>query len=170
MALVVIRSAPVLRQIRRIDGRAEKVLSHVVHRLRERIRHAIVAPCGRTLHERDVQPVIVRLGLRRVLTVVGVVRIGTAPVIGSGRRTGRNVLIYLDDEVRRRARIGNRRSRCRAGRFDARLPRWPAAECAFWRSRSIVVRLTNVTDGTAAGRMFGKTGAPACVGERLMPI
>jgi hypothetical protein len=32
---------------------------------------------------------------------------------------------------------------------------------------SIVVRLNSVTDGTAALRMFGKTGAAACVGDRL---
>ncbi len=37
-------------------------------------------------------------------------------------------------------------------------------------SGSIVVRLTSVTVGTTALRMFGKTGAPACVGDRLTPI
>src|SRR6476469_5624872 len=38
-------------------------------------------------------------------------------------------------------------------------------EYAFCRSRSIVVRLTSVTLGTGAGRMFGNAGAPACAGE-----
>ena len=33
-----------------------------------------------------------------------------------------------------------------------------------------MVRLTSVTDGTGAVRMFGKTGAPAWVGDRLMLI
>ena len=35
---------------------------------------------------------------------------------------------------------------------------------------SIVVKFTSVTSGTGAGRTFGKTGAPACVGDRLTLI
>src|SRR5260221_2744589 len=41
-------------------------------------------------------------------------------------------------------------------------------EYAFCIAGFIVVRLGSVTDGTTAARMFGKTGAPACVGDRLM--
>jgi hypothetical protein len=37
---------------------------------------------------------------------------------------------------------------------------------AFCRPRSIVVRLGRVASGIGAARMFGNTGAPACVGDR----
>src|SRR5688572_14205267 len=43
-------------------------------------------------------------------------------------------------------------------------------ECAFWRCRSIVVRFESVTDGTGPLRMFGKTGAPAWVGDNETPV
>ena len=43
-------------------------------------------------------------------------------------------------------------------------------EYAFCRSRSIVVRLTSVTEGTDAWQDVGEHRRPACVGERLTPI
>ena len=49
----------------------------------------------------------------------------------------------------------------------SRLPWMDEAFCMFG---FMVVRLTRVTVGTTAGRMFGKTGAPDCVGDRLTLI
>ena len=170
MPLVVVRASPVLRQVERVDGRAEEELAEVVHRLRQRVRDAVVAPSRRPLHERDVQAVVVGLADRRVLAVVRVVRVRPAAVVGARGDAARHVLIHRHQQVQPAQVLIADADGGALARSAARPRRSPAASTRSADSRSIVVRFTSVTDGTTPLRMFGNAGAPACVGDRLTPI
>ena len=99
MPLVVVGPCPVLREVERVDGRAEERLSHVVHRLRIRVGDPVLAPAGRPLHERHVEAVVVGLRLGGVLAVVRVGRVRAAAVVVAGRHAARHVLVDGQDEV-----------------------------------------------------------------------
>ena len=127
MPLVVVRSTPVPHDVRRVDGRAEERLADVVHRLRERVGQSNARPGRRPLDERDVQPVIVGIGERRILVVVPV---GGSPA-GSRcscqlprrwRRSGSRT-----SAGSRRGCTDSRRSRCGSRRAIAPLRCSPAS-------------------------------------------
>ena len=82
----------------------------------------------------------------------------------------RHVLIDRHDQVQPAQVLVADADRAALRRAAARPRRSPAASTRSACSRSIVVKLTSVTDGTARARMFGNTGAPACVGDRLTLI
>ena len=166
MALVVVGASPVLREIGRIDRRAEEDFADVVHRLRQRVRHAIVPQPVRALRQRHVQAVIVRVADRRVLAVVGVDRIRPAAVVVAGRHARRHVLVDRHQQVAAlQVLIAGADRRALAELLldlGARLLRLGVLQVAIHR-RQVGQR----DQRHGGGRMFGNTGAPACVGDRL---
>src|SRR5215510_14918791 len=99
MALIVIRTSIIAPDVEIIDGRAEEELANIVQRLGKGVGDAIAPPSHGPLQEGYVQSVIMRIGKRRVLTVVRVIRIRTAPIVRSGRDTGRDVLVHGHDQM-----------------------------------------------------------------------
>ena len=169
MPLVVVRSAPVLREIEGIDRRAEEELADVVHRLRRACTRRGTGPtrAGRC-SERQVQAVVVGVARRRILAVVARSRdSGRQPLLVPAATQRRHVLVDRHQQVAPAHVLIADADRAARGQSAARLRRSPGASTRSAGRGSIVVRLGSVTDGTTPLRMLGKTGAPACAGDRL---
>ena len=99
VALIVVGAAIVLPDIEIVDRRAEEELADIVERLRIRVGNTIAAPARRPLNKRDMQAVVVRIGERRILAVVAVVRIRTASIVVPGGDAGRHILIDRNNQM-----------------------------------------------------------------------
>ena len=168
MPLIVVGASPVLREVGRIDRRAEEHLADVVHRLRQRVRHAVLAPAcapaapatraGRDSSSR--RPTSTGCCWRRS---------------GFGRQP-----LLLPDATQRRDVLVDRHQQLAALQvLIAGADRRALAELLLDLGADLAASTRSAgrdpsSSGSAAspagsrrGRMFGNTGAPACVGDRL---
>ena len=168
MPLVVVRASPVLREVERIDRRAEERLADVVHRLRQRVGDAVAAPSRRPLHERDVQPVVVRTRPPRSTgccsrssgsagsrcCVPAATQVGTFWLIGHDQVQAAQVLVADADRASRSP------SCCSTSTLA----------CAGVGVLQVPIHRREVDERRPMGRRrsgcSGNTGAPACVGRQ----
>ena len=144
--LIVVGTPPVLRQVGRIDRRTEEELADVVHRLRQRVRHAVVTPPLRALRQRHVQR---RGSSTRRPTSTGCCwrswdSDGSHCCCPDATQR-RHVLIHRHQQVAHLAGIGSPRAMVVRSPSCCSISILAWREIAFWSSRSIVVRLGSVT-------------------------
>src|SRR5215813_3029769 len=98
MPLVIVGAPVVLPEVVGVDRRAEEELTHIVQRLRVGVGDAKAAPSHGPLYKGNVQAIVVGVRQRRILAVVGVVRIRAASVVIPGCGAGGHILIDGNDE------------------------------------------------------------------------
>ena len=170
MPLVVVRSAPVLRDVRGIHRATRKMSRPGCSSTSSRCRRRGRLPhfTGRCM-TREVKPVVLRAAGGRILIVVGVGRIRPAAVVVPGRGARRHVLIDLHDRCPRTQMLISHADDAR-GRdllldLDAA---W--FECAFCSCRPSWSSSRAWLSARWPAGCAGNTGAPACAGDRLTPV
>src|SRR5690242_5920398 len=99
MPLIIVRTSVVLPDIKVVNRRTEKKLTHIIERFRICVRNAVVPPSRRPLNKRHMQSVVVRVRKRRVLAVIGVSGVRTASIVVAGSNAHRHILVDQSNQV-----------------------------------------------------------------------